>query len=117
MELPNHKMNRTDYARALASLPAKLTIAEVSHRLGLSYQVARSAIRKHGYDFEDGRAYGQKCRRKFNPERADWTRSNIAIAWENGISRERVRVIRGKLGKPFVESRGQPRKYAQRRDC
>ena len=58
----------------------------------------------------DGRRFAQLKTRKFNPKKADWTQSNIALARRWKVTRQRVQQIRKQLGHPKVESRGRPRK-------
>jgi hypothetical protein len=87
-------------------LPPGLTIPQVAKRFRVNYQTARRLIKMNLYLYTDGRHFGQLKRRKFNPAKADWRKSNVAIAKQFCVSRERVRVVRGKLGHPFIESRG-----------
>lgn len=94
----------------LASLPSGLTISEVGLRLGLSYQRSRDVIRESGYKSRDGRTMAQIARRVLDPATVDWSLSNIEIARKSGVSRERVRAIRERLGKAKVEARGRHRK-------
>jgi hypothetical protein len=47
--------------------------------------------------------------RKVNPDKIDWRKSNIQIARELLVSRERIRFVRKRAGKPKVEARGRPR--------
>lgn len=88
------------------TLPRGLTFAEASRRLGMSYRKALYAIHKHGYPAIDGRHFGQRGRRVLNPSRVDWTETNVRIARRFGISRQRVCVLRERLGKPPVGKRG-----------
>lgn len=90
----------------IEALPPGLTFQEAALRLGVDYQACRRAIQKYGYRASDGRRYCQNSTRKLVPEKIDWRKSNIQIARELLISRERVRVVRSKIGKPLVESRG-----------
>lgn len=97
--------------RKLAKLPKLLTGVELARRLGIDYQRVLRIVRETGYPMTDGRRYSQHRRRKFRPEDADWTLSNVALARQFNVSRERVRLIRKQLDKPFVEARGRPRKH------
>lgn len=99
-------MSTTDWKRMLRALPKGLTFTEAAQRLGTDYQQTRLAIQRHNYSATDGRRYSQNRIRRLAPEQVDWKMSNIDIAREFGVSRERVRVLRDRLGKPFVESRG-----------
>lgn len=97
------------HARVLASLPAGLTITEVSNRTGWDYQKARRLAREHRYRSSDGRTFSQAGKRKLEPHGIDWTMSNADIARQFGVSRERVRRVRQNLGMEKVESRGRKR--------
>ena len=99
----------------IRKLLSGLTIKEVACRLRVPYQTARRIIREYKYRTVDGRCYGQNDRRKFHPREADWKLSNIALARQFKVSRERVRAVRWQLGKPRVESRGRPSKKVQKR--
>lgn len=88
------------------SLPPGLSYTEAATRLGKDYQCVRAAIKRHGYDAVDGRRFSQNHNRKFWFEGVDWKQSNADIGREHGVSRELVRRVRNRLGKPFVESRG-----------
>ena len=103
------KRNR-NWEQAIASLVASLTFQEVAKRLGVNYQVARRIINEYGYKAVDGRKFGQVENRKLEPDKVDWRMSNVDIARQFGVSRERVRFVRNYLGKPKIESRGRRRK-------
>ena len=92
------------------SLPDGLTFSEAAKRLGLPYQATRQAIIRYRYPAVDGRRYGQRRVRRMVPESIDWRKSNIQIARELLVSRERVRIVRKALGKKRVESRGRKAK-------
>ena len=77
---------------------------EVSRRLGTPYQQTRLAILRHRYPYSDGRRFGQA--KKLIAAQVNWKLPNVEIARKFGVSRERVRKLREKLCKPFVESRG-----------
>lgn len=95
-----------DSERAFASLPRGLTPTEISRRLGVDYHAALRLISRRRYRASDGRKFSQNHKRRLLPEQVDWTRSNADIAREFAVSRERVRVMRNRLRKKFVESRG-----------
>jgi len=97
---------KIDWKQKLRDLPAGLTYSEVASRIGVGYFTARSAMLKHHYDAPDGRWFSKRGSRKVKPDKVDWTMPNIAIAKAFKVSRERIRMIRKQLGKPFVESRG-----------
>lgn len=102
-------MPKSNHCASLKSLPEGLTISEVALRLGLGYQRCRTVIRESRYKSTDGRTMAQIKRRKIDPDSVDWTLSNIEIARKSGLSRERVRAIRERLGKAKVEARGRKR--------
>ena len=102
---------KIDWKQKLRDLPAGLTYSEVASRIGVGYFTARSAMLKHHYDAPDGRWFSKRGSRKVKPDKVDWSMPNIAIAKVFRVSRERIRMIRKQLGKPFVESRGRKLKY------
>lgn len=99
-------MTQDSWKSLIASLPSGLSYSEAADRLGLDYQSVRQAIRRYRYQAIDGRKFSQDGRRKFDPDKADWTKSNQWNAIEQKCSRELVRRYRNRLQKPFVESRG-----------
>lgn len=101
-------MTASRYLNRIRRLPRGLTFTEGARRLGISYQKGRRLMQRAGYPAVDGRKYSQHAHRKFVPEDADWSKSNIALAREWGVTRERVRSLRAIHRKPFVESRGRP---------
>lgn len=109
-----------DWPKIFRALPRGLTFSEVANRIGKPYQQTRNAIIKFGYRVTDGRKFSQNPKRKLRVEEADWTKSNMELANQFKVSRERVRFLRAQLGKPFVESRGRKSRigngYAQRHD-
>lgn len=103
---------------AVDRLAAGLSISEMSRRLGVSYQIARRIAIAYKYPVADARKFGQSARRKIVPEEIDWTMSNIAIARKFNISRQRVKVVRDKLGIPMIEARGRKKvKKSVDRSC
>lgn len=99
-------MTQRNWKKLLRSLPRGLTFAEVAQRLGTPYQATRLAIIRYKYNAQDGRKYSQRNQRKLNPDQVNWRLSNKEIADQFGVSRERVRKVRERLGKPTVEARG-----------
>lgn len=97
-------MTATKWKELFRSLPHGLSFGEVARRLGIPYQQVRIAIHEHGYKATDGRRFSS--RRIIPVEKIDWTQSNADISRKFDVSRERIRVLRKRLGKPFVESRG-----------
>lgn len=105
--------SRLSWKLLVSTLPPGLTIAEASRRLRRPYWGTLEAIHRYGYEYSDGRRFrwsdsrlARKRGYRFNPLKADWSKSNIALAKRFGVSRERVRIVRRNLGLPFVESRG-----------
>jgi hypothetical protein len=99
-------MKLAEIVRKIRTLPENLTFNEAAKRIGLNYQSARRHLIAFGYPHSDGRKYSQSGKRRFDPDLADWSQSNIEIASQFGVTRERVRLVRKQLNKPFVESRG-----------
>jgi hypothetical protein len=83
-----------------------LTLTEIARRLGKPHSTIRSAALRARYAFTDGRRYGQQPNRRFVPEDADWSRSNVELSRKYGVSRERIRFLRTELGHPKVGKRG-----------
>lgn len=90
----------------IESLPIGLTLGEAARRLGQTYQATRHHILKFGYPAVDSRKFAQSAKRKLDPAKIDWSQSNVTIAAQCGVSRERVRSVRQQLKLPRVESRG-----------
>ena len=101
-----------DWKSLIADLPTGLSYTIAAQELSLPYQKARPLLKKHGYSAKDGRTHCQDHNRKFFPEKADWTKSNLWNAEKQGVSRELVRRTRKRLGYAFVEARGRPRKVS-----
>lgn len=98
-----------DWDQIVAALPANLTVTQAASLLHRNYTTVRKNLRQRNYPARNG----HKCRFVFSPpqtqvkwESVNWRLSNIAIARQRGVSREIVRRMRNRLGKPFVESRG-----------
>ena len=88
---------KRDFSKLLVRLPSGLTFTQVSRRLRVNYLQAFRAAHKFGYAATDGRHLAQRHRRLFDPEKVDWKKSNIQIARELLVSRERVRQVRNKV--------------------
>ena len=80
-----------------SKLPSGLTYTKLARRFRVPYLTALRAAHKFGYAAADGRHSGQMHRRLFDPETVDWNKSNIQIARELLVSRERVRQVRNKI--------------------
>ena len=108
-------MKKPNWKVLIASLPDGLSAVRAAHQLRQPYQRTRKAGRKFGYKFSDGRRFrwGENVappnRYVLDPRKVDWSLSNVEIARRLLISRERVRVVRKRLGMPFVEARGRNR--------
>ncbi len=98
-------MEARDWKKLIRTIPRRSTYEEAAALLGQSYHMTRYWMIR----------FGKKARRKNNglrPEtrrlckKADWSKSNIVIAAEFGVTRERIRQIRERIGKPKVEARG-----------
>lgn len=99
-------MTEKNWRRRIGKMPRGLTYHELASRWGLSYQAARRMALRHRYPASDGRKFAQVRARKIDPSEIDWSLSNVAIARQLLVSRERVRLVRKEVGAPFVESRG-----------
>jgi hypothetical protein len=100
--LRNRVINCNRWADLIGSLPPGLTLAAAARKLGLKYATVRHWILKCNYAYRDGRAGPwSKARRMprtiMDPDKVDWTQSNIIIARRFKISRERVRQVRNRL--------------------
>ena len=94
----------------IKSLPPGLTFSQAAKRLRRDYQCTRQAIFKYLYRALDGRHSAQLKTRKVNPDKIDWRKTNVQIARELLVSRERIRFVRQQAGKPKVEARGRSKK-------
>jgi hypothetical protein len=100
---------KSNWKALIKSLPPGLTFSQAAKRLRRDYQCTRQAIFNYGYRAVDGRHFTNMKTRKVNPDKIDWRKSNIQIARELLVSRERIRFVRKRDGKPKVEARGRPR--------
>ncbi len=106
-------MNKAAWTAVLDKLPATVTIDEVARVCDVSYYCARHWMMKCGrWDPKRQRSKaGDMLRKKAFYQRfakVDWAKSNVEIAAELGVSRERVRQVRNEFRKPKppLESRG-----------
>ncbi len=89
----------------IKSLPPKLTIRQVAgYRMKISKEYATRLVNEAGYDFRTNYRLQKVWPEQW--EKVDWFLPNFQIAKAMGLSRERVRQVRGKLGipKPRVRS-------------
>lgn len=97
-------MKLKEWKPLVASLPQGLTVKAAADYLGHNYATVRLWLVRFKYRFTDGRKHAWPLKRrmgitKIDPKRVDWSKSNIAIAKQFNVSRERVRQIRnGKKG-------------------
>ena len=96
----------TNWKSLFDALPPGLTLTEIARRIGEPYSTIRSAVIRANYAYADGRRYGQQPNRRFVPEDADWSLSNVELSRAYGVSRERIRFLRTALGHPKVGKRG-----------
>lgn len=85
---------KRDWSKLLGELPPGLTFSQVAKRLKAPYGSTRIAIHCYRYPASDGRAHGQRLRRILDPEKVDWSKSDIEIARELLISKQRVNLVR-----------------------
>lgn len=96
------------YAARIKEIPQGLLLREVQKALGIKTKGQASRVCAR---------YRYKLRRPGNPivtksprwKSVDWNMQDVAIAELMGCSRERVRVVRNKLGKPKAKDHGQRR--------
>lgn len=100
---------KSDWKKLIEKLPPMLTFSQAANMLLMPYTTVRLNLKRHGYKNRDGR----NLRYVFRPAHSkvawhdvDWTLSNVALSKKYRTSREYVRRMRNRLGKPFVESRG-----------
>ena len=96
--------NRKDWEMRIASLPPGLTQWAAAKRLKRSPDTVRGWLLKLGYPYTDGRTCiwdeGRPNRKRKLPFKVvEWSLPNVVIARAHGVSRERVRQVRERLGK------------------
>jgi hypothetical protein len=94
-------MKRLDLAALLKRLHPGMTISEVAKHLGSPYQITRRLVLRHGYHRLDGRRFAQQFRRLLDPNSADWKKSNLQLARQFLVSKQRVSIVR----KQFINSK------------
>lgn len=104
------RVKSNEWKEILKQLPPNLSQAEAARFLGLKHTTVRRWLLLAGYKFKDGRASSwtvsrRRSQMKFIWERADWSKSNIEIAKQFNVSRERVRQVRAERGKKKVNGR------------
>jgi DNA-binding transcriptional MocR family regulator len=92
----------------IRQLPPRLSLKEAHRYIGESYDSTRRMLRRFRYRYRDARHTMQLATRRFNPDKADWSKSNAALARQWGVTKQRVHFVRRQLGKPFVDCRGRP---------
>lgn len=91
--------NSDTWKATIRSLPPGLSLTQAAQHLDKPFGSVRHWIMRLGYKFTDGRSLcwpesrKRKCR-TLDPAQVDWSQTNIAIAKQFGVSRERVRQIR-----------------------
>jgi hypothetical protein len=98
------------WSEKIKSLPASLTQTQAGKFLKLKSCTVRLWLLRFGYKSPDGREIEwpesrRAKRRIMNPAKVDWSQTNLAIAKKYGISRERVRQVRSRLGVAKVGGR------------
>lgn len=78
----------------IKQLPPGLTYYQAARRLKVPYTVIRYAIHRYRYRAVDGRSFGQRVRRILDPDKTDWRKSDLQIARELLISKQRVNRVR-----------------------
>jgi hypothetical protein len=93
----------------LSSLEPGLRLSEVAARLGEPYATVQRWASFFGYPIRDGR--GDRLAR-VDWSRVNWRKSNVAIAGELGVTRERVRQVRAGNFKPSSKAARDARQAA-----
>jgi transposase len=93
-------MTKNDWKKLIKSLPPGLTAKEASKYLNLNYSTVRGWMLEFKYKFADGRSQAWPVKRRLSasmidPRKVNWAWPNIRIAEHFGVSRERVRQLRG----------------------
>lgn len=96
------RMKLAKLKRIFRPLPKGLPLRDLAVAINQKLCTARTWAIKAGYRYSDGRSCWATSRlraaRSFNYDAIDWTLPNAELARRHGISRERVRQIRDKLG-------------------
>lgn len=82
------------WPKLIAKLPPGLSFGQAARKLRAPYTVVRYAIHRYGYPAVDGRSFGQRVRRILDPDKTDWRKSDLQIARELLISKQRVNRVR-----------------------
>ena len=85
---------KKDWPSLFKRIPPGLTFAQVAKRLRTPYANTLRQIHLHGYPAVDGRTHSQDFRRVLDPDKVDWRKSDLTIARELLISRQRVHKVR-----------------------
>jgi hypothetical protein len=83
------------WSEKLASIEPGLKLGELAARLGEPYATVQRWASFFGYAIRDGRT---ERAARVNWAEADWGKTNVEIARELGVSRERVRQVRERSG-------------------
>jgi len=93
-------MNRLDWQNLIATAPPGLSLAALARHLNQEYLQTRYWAKLFGYSWTDGRSLPHPGkydhRRKLNPALADWSRTNLELAKQFNISRQRIWELRRK---------------------
>lgn len=96
-------MNRSGWKNYFKSIPDGLSLKEISHRIGCSYRTVHIWANAFGYKPANGKTWTAQRRRQFQRidwNLIDWSKSNVRLAREHGVSREIVRVRRKEYAQP-----------------
>jgi len=91
-------------------LPPGLSLSQAARRLRRKYSATRHWLLRLDYPFTDGRQASwtparHRRTRSFNWEQADWSKPNVLLARQHGVSRERIRQVRERLRVAKVNGR------------
>lgn len=87
------------------ALPPGLTVKQAANVFGRSATLIRRRLHAFGYKAQEVRS--PQVPKWAN--RLNWKRSNVELAEQADVSRERIRQVRAMLGHPRVDRRGKRR--------
>jgi hypothetical protein len=98
---PWRYMNRKHWVKLVRSIPPGMSQLDAARYLNRKGSTVRYWLLKLKYRDSDGRRHWPERRkekfRTINPHAVDWKQTNVAIAKQHGVSRERVRQLRRDL--------------------
>jgi len=102
MKLAHHSRAWIQTWRArIQDLADNLSALEVASTLGISETYAREVLHTFHYHYRDRRGEANRSRwklakKKVNPDKVDWRKTNAVIARQFKVSREYIRQLRNR---------------------